>query len=149
MPFPEPTISPGGVDMQVAPSHRSHHFSLRVPFVDVDLGGVVYHANYLRWFDQARMEWYRANGIDLAHMMAELRTGLIVCRIETALLSPARHDEPLTIRTTLTELTRVRIAFQQEVYRDDTLLAKGRTGLAGVNLDTLRPVRIPFAFRVE
>lgn len=135
--------------MHVAPSHRSHHLSLRVPFADVDLGGVVYHANYLRWFDQARMEWYRANGIDLAHMMTELRTGLIVCRIETEFLSPARHDEPLTIRTTLTELTRVRIAFQQEVYRDDTLLAKGRTGLAGVNLDTLRPVRIPFAFRVE
>ncbi|KVD36604.1 hypothetical protein WT97_09640 [Burkholderia sp. MSMB1459WGS] len=135
--------------MDAAPCHRSHHLSLRVPFADVDLGGVVYHANYLRWFDQARMEWYRANGIDLAHMMAELRTGLIVCRIETEFLSPAHHDEPLTIRTTLAEFTRVRLAFQQEVYRDDTLLAKGRTGLAGVNLDTLRPVRVPFAFRVE
>jgi acyl-CoA thioester hydrolase len=135
--------------MHPAPAHRSHHLSLRAPFADVDLGGVVYHANYLRYFDQARMEWYRANGIDLAHMMAEQRIGLIVCRVETDFLSPARHDDPLTIRTTLIELTRVRIAFRQEVYRDDTLLARGQTGLAGVSLDTLRPVRIPFAFRVE
>ncbi|KVC59497.1 hypothetical protein WS63_29400 [Burkholderia stagnalis] len=135
--------------MHPAPAHRSHHLSFRAPFADVDLGGVVYHANYLRYFDQARMEWYRANGIDLARMMAEQRIGLIVCHVETDFRSPARHDEPLTIRTTLIELTRVRIAFLQEVYRDDTLLATGRTGLAGVSLDTLRPVRIPFAFRVE
>ncbi|WP_105133264.1 YbgC/FadM family acyl-CoA thioesterase [Burkholderia sp. BE12] len=135
--------------MHSVPAYRVHHVSTRVPFADVDLGGVVYHANYLRYFDQARTEWYRANGIDLANMMAEQHIGLIVCRIETEFLSPARHDESLTIRTTLTELTRVRIAFQQEVYRDDTLLARGRTGLAGVSVDTLRPVRIPFAFRLE
>ncbi|WP_080415139.1 YbgC/FadM family acyl-CoA thioesterase [Burkholderia ubonensis] len=120
-----------------------------IVFADVDLGGVVYHANYMRYFDQARMEWYRANGIDLAHMMAEQNIGLIVCRVETDFVSPARHDEPLTIRTTLAELKRVRIVFEQEIYRDDTLVAKGRTGLAGVRLGTLRPVRIPFAFNVE
>ncbi|WP_332309603.1 YbgC/FadM family acyl-CoA thioesterase [Burkholderia ubonensis] len=102
---------PGGLDMHPAPTHRSHHLSLRVPFADVDLGGVVYHANYMRYFDQARMEWYRANGIDLAHMMAEQNIGLIVCCVETDFVSPARHDEPLTIRTTLAELKRVRIVF--------------------------------------
>ncbi|OXI90230.1 4-hydroxybenzoyl-CoA thioesterase [Burkholderia sp. AU31652] len=139
----------GGRDMHRVPDHRSHHYSMRVPFADIDLGGVVYHAHYLRYFDQARMEWYRANGVDLAEMMSGQRRGLIVCGIETEFMSPACHDELLTIQTTLDEFTGVRLAFRQDVYREDRLIARGRTKLAGISMDTLRPARIPFSFALE
>ena len=118
--------------------------TLRVRYPETDQMGVVYHANYLVWFELGRTELMRRLGCPYAEV--EHRDGVHFPVIEAGAryLAPARYDDLLTVRTRLVSATRIRVRFEYGLTRpsDETDLATGFTEHAAVDRDG-RPVRMP------
>jgi len=109
---------------------------LRVIYGDSDQMGVVYYANYLRYFEAARNEFIRAKG--LRYRDFEERYGLVlpVAEAHVNYRSPARYDDLLTIEATLAEARRASARFEYRIVREDgELLATGHTVHACVDRD--------------
>lgn len=121
---------------------------LRVYWEDTDAGGVVFYANYLKFFERARTEWLRS----LGHSQQALResTGAIFMVTDTSVryLAPARLDDELVATVAVTTHQRVTMRLKQQAFRlltsgQRTLLAEGEIGIACVDAATLKPRRIP------
>lgn len=122
---------------------REHVLPIRVYYEDTDAAGIVYYANYLKFAERGRTELLRLLGIDQEEM--RVRDGLAFAVRSAAVdyLSPARLDEPLTVRSRLVELRGATIAARQRVERDGALLADMRVRVACLRLTDGRPARIP------
>jgi acyl-CoA thioester hydrolase len=107
---------------------------VRVRYAETDKMGLLHHANYLVYFEQARTELLRARGRTYKDMEDE-GFFLVVAKLEVRYKLPAHYDDVLTIRTTVTRTTPVRIEHKYEVLRDGTLLAEGTSTLACVGRD--------------
>ena len=119
---------------------------LRVYWEDTDAGGVVFYANYLKFFERARTEWLRSLGIGQQALME--REGVIFVVAETSLrcLRPARLDDLLEVSVAVAGAGRASLRLQQQARRDAELLAEGDIRIGCVARDTaaqLRPCRIP------
>ena len=130
--------------MPPSPDLAPFRHALRVYWEDTDAGGVVFYANYLKFFERARTEWLRSHG----HSQHELRdaTGAIFVVAETAIryLRPARLDDLLEITVDVREAGRVTMLIAQQALRGAELLAEGTIRIGCVDAATLRPRRIPF-----
>lgn len=90
----------------------------RVSFYETDGMQVVHHANYLHWFEEARVEYLRAGGMMLTELMSE---GIVfpIVEVQCRYLAPARYDDQLTVKTWLRKIDRVQLQFEYEVVRDN------------------------------
>jgi acyl-CoA thioester hydrolase len=114
---------------------------LRVRYAETDQMGVVYHANYLVWFEVGRTELLRTFGWTYREMEAagySLPVISVVCQYHR----PARYDDELEIVTTGAFLSPVRLAFDYEILRGDERIVTGRTEHASLNPKG-RPIRLP------
>jgi len=136
--LPEP---PGGVFD--GPVHR---FAVRAYFEDTDLSGVVYHANYLRWFERARSDMLRLLGIDqrAAHEAGE--GAYAVSELTMRFRAPARLDDTVVIESVAEELGAASCRMFQRAFRGPTLLTEARLRVGFVGPDG-RPRRQPAAWR--
>jgi acyl-CoA thioester hydrolase len=105
---------------------------VRVRYAETDRMGLLHHANYLVYFEQARTELLRQQGRTYKDMEAE-GFFLVLAKVEVKYRSPAHYDDLLTIRTTVTRTSPVRLEHRYEVLRDGKLLAEGTTTLACVD----------------
>ncbi|AKF82321.1 thioesterase family protein [Myxococcus sp. MISCRS1] len=117
---------------------------LRVIYGDTDQMGVVYYANYFRYFEFARSEFFRARGGSYRELEG---SGLMlpVAEASCAYKAPARYDDVLVIRASVSELRRASVVFTYELFREGeprTLLCTGRTLHACVGRDG-KPTRLP------
>jgi acyl-CoA thioester hydrolase len=123
-------------------------FSLpvRIYYEDTDAGGVVYYANYLKFFERCRTEWVRSLGCDQATLLREHGIVFVVKNVELEYQRPARHDDLLTVTLAVKELGRAQILLEQSVYRGDTPLVVGTVRIVcaaiGAN-QTLKAAPIP------
>ena len=124
---------------------RANAFSIpvRVYYEDTDAGGVVYYANYLRFFERCRTEWMRSAGFGQAQLASEAGIGFVARRASCEYLKPARLDDELSIGLEVDKLTRVRVIFRQWARRGDTVLVTGNVEIACVNMATMSPSPIP------
>lgn len=118
-------------------------FPIRVYYEDTDTAGVVYYANYLKFFERARSEWLRTLGFEQARMADTEGKAFVVRAANTQYRKPARLDDALMIHSRITRVARASLAFSQWCVRDDDLLASGTIEIACVALATLRPTAIP------
>jgi acyl-CoA thioester hydrolase len=116
---------------------------VRVYYEDTDAGGVVYYANYLRFFERCRTEWMRFAGYGQAQLAEEAGIGFVARKASCEYLRPARLDDTLEIGLEVEKLTRVRVVFRQWARRGDELLASGSVEIACVNMASLTPAPIP------
>lgn len=121
--------------------------SIRIYYEDTDCGGVVYYANYLKYFERGRTEFLRAKGV----LLADPHVGgliFVVTKAEIAYLSSCRYGELIRVDTRLVGITGVTLTFEHIVTRDgaDAAAVTGKVTLACVNTDG-RPVRIPQTLR--
>lgn len=119
------------------------NWNIRVYYEDTDAGGVVFYANYLKFFERARTEWLRAAGIGQQALLASHGVLLVVKSSAVDYHAPARLDDELTVTVTVEKLGRASIQFLQETWRGDSLLATGRIRGACVDSVTFRPCAIP------
>lgn len=103
---------------------------LRVRYSETDKMGVVYHANYLVWFEIGRTEFCRSRGFSYRDMEENDDAFLVVVESYCRYKAPAYYDDTLVVRTHITELRRRSLRFGYEILRgsDDKVIAEGETG---------------------
>lgn len=94
-------------------------FPVRIYYEDTDAGGVVYYANYLKFFERCRTEWLRANGFWQAQLLRDSGIVFVVRNVNIDYLKPARLDDLVTVGLDVEKITRSQIFFRQEVRRGD------------------------------
>jgi acyl-CoA thioester hydrolase len=126
-------------------SREPFRHPVRVYWEDTDAGGVVFYANYLKFFERARTEWLRSLGIG-QHDLREA-TGAIFVVTDTALRyrQPARLDDQLAITVVVDQFRPASMQLSQQAWRGDTLLCEGEIRIGCVDAGTFRPCRIPSA----
>jgi acyl-CoA thioester hydrolase len=108
---------------------------LRVIYGDTDQMGVVYYANYLRYFEAARNEFIRAKGLRYRDFEAEYALRLPVVEAQVSYKQPARYDDVIAVEATLSEARRASARFDYRIVRDGVVLATGHTLHACVDLE--------------
>ncbi len=120
---------------------------VRVYWEDTDAGGVVFYANYLKFFERSRTEWLRERGIN-QHALREVTGGMfVVGEAQLRFLKSARLDDELLVTTSLVDTGRASLTIhQQALLRTATapvLLCEATIRVGWVNANTLKPDRIP------
>lgn len=117
--------------------------SLKVYQNDVDWGGILYHANYLHFFDQARTEWWSDIGF-AGHLFGkESLLAFAIADIHIKYISPAFLHDELTIKTRLQSLKNTSLLFKQSMWRKEICLADAESVLVCVNIHDGRPANLP------
>lgn len=115
----------------------------RVYYADTDAMGIVYYANYLRFYEMGRDAYLRALNMPEESMR---KHGVIFPAISVHMqyLIPAQLNDKLIVKTAIVEVPRVRLLFKQSVYHEEKgLLNEANVTLASVNAETMRPTRCP------
>ena len=124
----------------------SFEFPVRVYWEDTDAGGIVFYANYLKFFERARTEWLRALGIGQAQLREQTGGMFVVSETQVRYLRPARLDDQLRVTARLEEAGRASLVIVQEVFGPDgRVLAEGRIRLGWIDATTMSPTRLPAA----
>lgn len=116
---------------------------VRVYWEDTDAGGIVFYANYLKFFERARTEWLRSLGISQSGMRESAGGIFVVSETAVRYLAPARLDDELLVTAELESGGKASLIIAQQARRGDTLLAEGTIRIGWVDAATLRPGRIP------
>jgi acyl-CoA thioester hydrolase len=118
-------------------------FPVRVYYEDTDAAGVVYHANYLRFFERARTEWLAAIGFSVAELARAPGIVFVVRRIAVEFRAAARLRDALDVSVAVATLRRASLRLRQDVRRAGVVLVEADVDLACVNAQDLAPARIP------
>ena len=123
----------------------SFQWPVRVYWEDTDAGGVVYHANYVRFLERARTEWLRTSGVDQSTYKADTGLVLVLRDMQLDFLKPARLDDELTVSVNVKERRSASILFDQDIVRtaDGQLLLRAQLRVACVDSRTMRPTQLP------
>ena len=121
---------------------------VRVYWEDTDAGGVVFYANYLRFFERARTEWLRSLGYEQERWRRQSGIGFVVTDTSVRYRCPARLDDLLDITVTLARAGQASLSVVQQAWRAVTsdapqLLVEGTIRIGCVTLGTFKPCRIP------
>ncbi len=118
---------------------------VRVYIEDTDAGGVVYHSQYLNFFERARTELLRANGVHHEELRRNDNLIWVVLDIQVHFVQAARLDDELLITAELAWIKGVRLGFTQRMSRksDGKLLATAELSAAMLHADSLKPARVP------
>jgi acyl-CoA thioester hydrolase len=118
---------------------------LRVYWEDTDAGGVVFYANYLKFFERARTEWLRALGFSQQQMLAGDGVMFVVADTAVRYMRAARLDDLLEVSVAVAEAGRASLRLRQQAWRGGELLAEGGIRIGCVRTTGFRPCRIPAA----
>lgn len=131
-------------------SPAAFSWPIRVYWEDTDGGGIVYYANYLKYFERARTEWLRALGLHQSELETTMGGVFVVGEAHVKYQRPARLDDVLNVRVTLQELGRSAATLEQAAYSTPTqpqespvLLCTATIRIAWVRQPDLRAARIP------
>ena len=124
----------------------THDTQIRVLYRDTDKMGVVYHANYIVFYEAARNEMFRAIGLPYT-LLEQMNIAMPIVEVESKYKAPAYYDDLLTVRATVKELPEVRAVVEYEVFNEaGTVINTGKTILGYVNMERKRPCRAPKEF---
>ncbi len=126
---------------------KTHILPLRIYYEDTDLSGVVYHANYLRYMERGRSEYFRSAGITRLAMLEEAEpTAWTIRKAALEYFKPARVDDLIEVHTVCTAITGARMAADQKIYTRGQLLTRGQVEACIITLSG-KPRRIPLEMR--
>ncbi|NPC56723.1 tol-pal system-associated acyl-CoA thioesterase [Caenimonas soli] len=123
----------------------SFEFPIRVYWEDTDAGGIVFYANYLKFFERARTEWLRSLGIEQRSLRESSGGIFVVGETSVRYRQPARLDDELLVTARVKESGRASLIIAQQAFLrgSHTLLCEGTIRIGWVEADTLKPARIP------
>ena len=121
----------------------THEVQIRVRYGETDKMGYLYYGNYAQYYEVGRVEAIRSLGFSYKEMEDE-GTMLPVLELQSTFIKPARYDELLTVKTTITEMPSVRIHFTYEIYNEEgELINIGKTTLVFFDSNKRRPIMAP------
>ena len=130
----------------------THSINLRIYYEDTDAGGVVYHANHLRFCERGRTEYLRDLGFENSKLREEHDMFFVVRDLQASYRKPAFLDDYLRLDTTITELRKTRFVMKQSLYRHDELIFEMDATVVCVHTDENRvtkAVQMPDNFYEE
>ena len=119
------------------------NWPVRVYYEDTDAGGIVFYANYLKFFERARTEWLRALGVQQQDLLDSDGAAFVVKNVTLDYHAAARLDDQLMIRTGVEKLGRASVQFVQQAWRGDTLLNSASVKVGCIDIATMRPRSLP------
>ena len=123
-----------------------HQWPIRVYWEDTDAGGIVFYANYLKFFERARTEWLRSLELHQQAMKTSLGGMFVVSETRVRYHQPCRLDDVLIVETELTNVGRVTIDLKQTVWLqapEVRVLCAGEVRVGWVDATSLKPKRMP------
>lgn len=128
---------------------------VKVYYEDTDAGGVVYYANYLKFFERARSEWLNSLGIDQAELLSA-DIAFAVKRAQIDYIKPARLNDDIHVVTKVSELTGASITFNQQIFlgshsdpTNSVILCKALIKVVCLKLASFSPCRLPAVIKEE
>jgi acyl-CoA thioester hydrolase len=118
-------------------------WTVRVYYEDTDAGGIVFYANYLKFFERARTEWLRAAGIGQHELLEQQGMAFVVKNASIDYVAPARLDDEIKLTTTIEKLGRASVQFAQQAWRGEQLLTSASVKVGCVDAATMRPRPLP------
>ncbi|MEZ5607332.1 MAG: tol-pal system-associated acyl-CoA thioesterase [Burkholderiaceae bacterium] len=124
-------------------------FPIRIYWEDTDAGGIVFYANYLKFFERARTEWLRARGVQQQQLREQTGGMFVVSECAVKYLRAARLDDELVITARLEEAGRASLVLAQQAFvqtaqgQRGALLSEARIRIGWVDAARLLPARIP------
>ena len=122
-------------------------FPIRIYWEDTDAGGIVFYANYLKFFERARTEWLRSLGVEQQSLKDESGGMFVVSETQLKYFSPARLDDLLEVTAQTSESGRASLVLTQQAWLNvegqRKLLAEGKIRIGWVDSQTMKPGRIP------
>jgi len=119
-------------------------FNIRVYIEDTDAGGIVYHANHIRYMERTRTEWLRAAGV--SHYWHQTDYNFVVHKINVKYMRPILMDDLITVTARVISCKASSFVLQQNIYRGEIMLASGEVELACISAD-MKPRRLPDEIR--
>lgn len=119
-------------------------WNVRVYYEDTDAGGIVYYANYLKFFERARTEWLRAMGVGQQQLLDEHDALFVVKSVNADYHAPAKLDDTVRLTLSIAKMGRASIVFLQQAWRGETLLNTAQVKIGCVD-SGMRPRAIPDA----
>ena len=116
---------------------------VRVYWEDTDAGGIVFYANYLKYFERARTEWLRALGIEQQKLREQTGGFFVVTHAAVDYVAPARLDDQLSVSVALLECRGASFVLAQRIERNGALLVEATVKIASLCASTFRPSPIP------
>lgn len=133
--------------MKTGTPQENFSWTIRVYFEDTDAGGIVFYANYLKFFERARTEWLRAAGVEQLALMDSHGVMFVVKSTAVDYHAPAKLDDELKLTVVVERLGRASVQFIQEAWRINgtqaQLLTTGRIKVGCVDSSAFRPCQIP------
>ena len=133
--MPEPSVS-------ARLEGKTFIWPVRIYYEDTDLSGIVYHANYLRYMERARTEFFRVLDIKASYLEDAEPAAWALRKVEVEYIHPARMDDIIEVRTTVVALSGARLEADQAIWRGTEQLTKGSVQACIISLSG-RPYRIP------
>ena len=116
---------------------------VRIYYEDTDAGGIVYYANYLKFFERGRTELLRECNIE-QDVLLEKNIAFVVKKVEMDYVKPARFNELITVKTEVFSCRKASLQFKQEILHESgELLCQATTLIACINLQAMKPMAIP------
>jgi acyl-CoA thioester hydrolase len=119
------------------------HWPVRIYYEDTDAGGIVFYANYLKFFERARTEWLRAVGVNQQDLSEQEGAIFVVKNASIDYHAPAKLDDVLNLTLSIEKLGRASVQFHQQAWRGEVLLASASVKVGCVDAATLRPRSLP------
>ena len=116
---------------------------VRVYWEDTDAGGIVFYANYLKFFERARTEWLRSLDIEQQKLKNDTGGMFVVAETSVKYLRPARLDDELIVTARLQKNGHASMTILQQTLIKNTVLCEGTIRIGWVNATSLQPARIP------
>jgi acyl-CoA thioester hydrolase len=120
-------------------------WTIRVYYEDTDAGGIVFYANYLKFFERARTEWLRALGVHQQELIEQHGAMFVVKNASIDYHAPAKLDDVITLTLSIEKLGRASVQFVQQASRGPALLASARVKVGCVDRAALKPRPLPDA----
>ncbi len=115
---------------------------IRIYYEDTDAGGIVYYANYLKFFERARTEWLRSLGFSQQELLGH-DIAFVVRHVDMHYHIPAQFDDEITVYTNLSELKKASMVFTQTIKKHNSVLVSATIQVACVKLAHMKPSAIP------
>ncbi len=125
---------------------KIHELPVRVYYEDTDAGGIVYHASYIRFAERGRTEMLRDAGFEHAQLFKEQGIAFAVVAMNINFRSPAKLDDLLVVKTSISRLGGASMDMQQDIYRGANLICEIKVTLVCID-NALKAVRLPQAVR--
>lgn len=124
-------------------SENAFLWPIRVYYEDTDAGGIVYHANYLKFMERARSEWLRTLDVEQDELRDKEGVIFTILSAQVDYLLPAKFNDELLVSSKVVKKGRASIQIEQEVIRDSQILCKGIIKVATLNEKSFRPEAMP------